>query len=186
MIKKNGKYSVDELNKVVETAIVDTFPVRYETSGKTLDLEVKSFLDFANRVSFVNIVAGMCFSKGQYVPALFDYAFKSNVISYFTNLTLSTSPEGVNRIVYGTSIYRHIIKNAPVAFAEYLDELKRSCKEDIAYRLKAPSVSDQVIERFVSLIDDAKEFMSGLNESIGDENVRALLTQGVGRTDSAT
>lgn len=158
------------LNKVLKDGFCDSATI---VNWYDLDIECKKFLCFDDAISFSNHICDLCFlESGEYVPEMFDFALRSCVVEYYTNVSLPNNIDKRYEIVYGTDLYYTIYNK--VDFAQ-LDELincafKRVSrrleldKEDIKNRLNV------LIEKF----DDIADEISSVYENVDSDTMNSI------------
>ena len=173
MSKKDGRLSINALdvfentNEMVDQ-IVDGF-----------EFKVKKYLSCQEKVDFVNSVINTATVEGQYVPALFEYAWRVSVLYFFTNITLPKNQERVNDIVFGTKIYDSI-KLMELGHYEF-QYLKSACDEKLKRDLEFDKIAMQSVlnpdplNRVVDMLEGWLTQNGDLVKNLDINNLNALL-----------
>lgn len=135
-------------------------------------------LNFQERVNFVDDVVSMCnviindSEDKTYHPAMFDIAFRFNVIKYFVNAGVANDlPENICKFVYDYDLDDSILCTPQIIGLKEAckEEIDRSHKEFLAYAImNKPSSFDE-------LLDYIKEWLENIEEAFKDVDVDKLM-----------
>jgi hypothetical protein len=156
MAKKDGKLAIRDLDEIMkETLERNEKPLVYHD----LEIKVKTYLNIGESISFVNSVLASATANDVYYPSLFDLAFKINVITYFTNITVPTNPEKCNDLVNGTKLYNAIIEIGDLK--TYIDKLEKSCREQL--EINKENKPNDIINLIKNVVEKNEERMEGID-----------------------
>lgn len=156
MAKKSGKLAIRDLDEIMKkVANVEDSVINYEN----IELIVKKYLSLSEKASFVSGVVETATSVGKHYPALLDFAFKLNVIIYFTNITMPTNMEKCNSLIYGTDIYEVIVNAGNLN--GYLEILKTACREYLDNSKETST--DKLLNAIKEIAENTEEQMDGID-----------------------
>lgn len=145
-MKKQNKISHKAISKVLKDDFNNNV-THIQWHG--LDIEIKKELDFDDAVAFSNHICDLCFlESGEYVPEMFDFALRSCVIEYHTNVELSNDLDKRYEIVYRTDLYDEV--SDKVESVQYYDLI--DCAHDrVSRRLE---IDEEDIKSRLTVIAD--------------------------------
>lgn len=90
----------------------------------------KKNISTAERVMFVNTVTALSKNDGVYEPALYDYAFRINVVIFFSDAETKDIPQDqLDALAYSEDVDKFMFNSAQ----KYLiSGLKKACREKLA------------------------------------------------------
>lgn len=184
-------------NKIIEAVRVPDVTTAIEYHGVTLN--VRERISFPEMLSFVNTVADSCFTlEGEYAPQVDMFAFKSNVIDFFTDVELPEDLAERYKLVMMTDLYSVVTENV---YEAQLDDMRDSVSKLVEYKL-ATNVSAanhelsavagtlktiaETYGQFAQSLDSGavKQMMDALNANTADRN-RLLAAYKVVAEDAA-
>lgn len=91
---------------------------------------VKTNLSTEERIEFVNNVYSLCEMNGEYIPALYEYSFRINVLIFFTDIdTENKSQKDLNDIAFSEETEDIVYKNQSIK--SIVLGLSKACRENI-------------------------------------------------------
>lgn len=184
MAKKIKRISINALENVYKNDF-DRTESTLEWHG--LEISVKRRLSLTEVLEFVNSVASTSFTEnGTYVPAVTEFAVKSNVILMYTNLSLPDNLENRYQLIYGTDIISHILTLIDSAqYHEILDAADKQIEflcdsnvDAIQYQLS------ELMSNFEKLQSGMVEVFAGIDSDEVNKFANALLKNGMPTEDS--
>lgn len=180
-----NKISCKSINKILKDDFSDN--VRH-IQWHGLDIEVKKCLDFGDAISFSNHICDLCFvERGEYVPEMFDFALRSCVIEYYTNVEATNDLEKRYKIVYETDLFDVVRNNVlkPQYFAltdcarERVDRRLAIDENDIKARLtdiadKFDALADEIASVYKDVDSDTLKTIANVAskmENVSEEDI---------------
>lgn len=152
------KIKLDEL--ISKEELVNEYNIRTKLNGS--EILMRRLISLSDAVSFVDSVVSACFSEsGEYMPELFDYAFKYMAILYYTNVSIDSEDFDSDEkyaLITKCNIYNLILCNCD---NNQIGEIRFSAEKKIEYMCKSN------IEKIRKDTEDLDAMLSSLKESIG-------------------
>lgn len=149
------------------------------------DIEVKQLLNADEMASFVDGVSKAVFSKGKYIPILFDLVYANAVIAYYTNLEIATidkktkepisliSNDELVSLVYNTDIIREI--ESKINFAQKEDIILAIVKSIDYRKQEILNTQSARLEGAIQQIENSTEIISKIVEQFNDVDVKQVM-----------
>lgn len=131
-----------------------------------LEIEVKTCLDAANAMGFVDNVVASCFTEdGEYFPEALDIAGRRETVLRYANVDLPEDPVSLYKVLYCTDLYGAI--RALVDW-DQLDTLWESIgtRIEMIRNDRRAAVEKQMADMYAMM----KNLSDALSETVGDVN----------------
>lgn len=124
-----------------------------------IKIRVRRMLNLEYMLKFVNYFVGACFDSNtnEYLPEVKDFAFRSALIRFYTNITLPDDVGKQYRLLYGTDLIDVVSQNVD---SHQRAGLLTSCYEKLEY------LAESNIERVVAQADKAVGDLEELVRSV--------------------
>ena len=162
MANKIKKLSINAFEKAVkETANTQT---NVEWNG--LDIIIKHTIGIRDMLRFVEGVFQSCFSDdGEYIPEVRDFAIKSCLLKYYTNISLPSNVERRYDLIYSSDITEVVLEYVNEA---QLSEIVKASDARIKHTANAniEALNKQMRDlysTFENLQTNIEEIFSGIN-----------------------
>lgn len=161
--------------KDFQEAINKTYTHVNKIEWNGVEVEIKNTLSFEEMASFIGSVVSNCINNktGEYISGVFDYAFKSSLFEYYTNITLPKDIEKRYELMYHSGFANIILENID---REQISAITKAIKEKIKITTdvnKAEFVRQQ--KEFYDSLNALKERLEGLLGSITPEDIKGIV-----------
>ena len=177
MSKDDGKISAFDF----EQAVMSTRKADGEIEWNGLSIKIRSTVNFEHMFMFVEYVVKSCFDSdtGEYLPQMKDFATKSAILKYYTNISLPDSSEKQFKLLYGTDLFERVFDSQIID----MDQLN-SMNSSINAKLKQLSDSDVVqlhaeFEMLLSNIENLVNQFSSIFDGIDNELLDKIATAAI-------
>lgn len=132
-------------------------------------------LNFQERINFVEDVVNMCTVDGDYQPALFDVAFRLNLLKYFVDYDFRSEPQSEwSRIAYDTfNLWIEDGRLNSVGFWDQYQSLENAVHERVQRshnEFLALAICNKR-DAFAEFVDYLENYLDDLKKSLGDFDV---------------
>lgn len=176
MAKNEKKVSINEFDKVMK---------KQQQPPKTVDWDgvqiiVSHTIDFTSMMEFVHDVSESCFSEsGSFVPEVFDFAVKSNILTRYANFSLPSNLDHQYALIYNTNAVSMVYDMIDHA---QLDEIIASAKKRIDYVCDANIVAVrnklvEIAQAYENIQKETEEMFRGVSQD-DISNLLGALTNG--------
>ena len=136
-------------------------------------MNIKDNISPAERILFVDSVFSMCKIKDKYEPAIYDYAFRINIITFFTDIDLiNKTQEELTNIAYSQDCNKILSEESTRKYV--ILSLDKACKEKIKIEqdkimciYQAMAYNDP-IRKIAEVVD---EFLKNINDQINIDQI---------------
>lgn len=139
-----------------------------------LIIEVRPHITYGKRMELIHDVAKLCFIKDEYHPEIFEFAFWSQVVGYYTNINCDVVVDRLWSVINDTGLSDRLWDFVK----DDLYDLRKACMDYIDHRIKTEHMSwtDIAAKRLVNMIDsvDGLSEINKLYENNSGENITAL------------
>ena len=134
-----------------------------EIEWRGLKIKVKHTLDLAGTIKFVSYVTDSCFDSetGEYLPEIVDFAKRSAIVQFYTNITLPEETSEQYELLYGNDLIDSI-KNS------HIIDLDQFWLIDDAINDKLYYLTSMDIYRIKNGFESLVDGLSKLEESFGE------------------
>ena len=137
MAKGEKKVSISAVDNIIGECFLNVVTEQW------YDVEVKMrrSIPFTEVLAFVDDVVQSCFQRnGAYVPEVWDFAIKSNIISKYTNVSMPDNLEHRYAILYNSDLVDFVCQHINM---QQLQEMVNSINRKLAYMCDTNTVSVQ-------------------------------------------
>lgn len=135
-----------------------------------LTLRVRRYLDLTRMIAFTDYVVNACFDRdtGEYLPEMKEFAIRSAIIIFYTNIVLPNDPEAQCRILYNTSIPSQIMASHIIDDGGQLNGILSAI--DAKLNLIASTNADELRRKFEEAANSLAEIGEQLSDIFGGIN----------------
>lgn len=145
-----------------------------EVNWNGIDIVVSPTLPLKEMLEFVSNVSESCFdSEGNYIPEVWDFAIKHNIITKYTNLTLPKSMEKQYELLCSTNVCDFILQHVN---ASQFNAINRAIDRKVKYLVDARV--DKInadIHKIISTFTSLQEQLSVALGNLADVDMTDLL-----------
>lgn len=168
--RKVAQEKITENNVQKTEAVVPDIPVTI--FGQSI--EIKYTLSISQMLSFVNDVVSGCFVDGEYTPELKGFLVRCNLLSYYTNCTLSGDVNALYDALYGdtdiiTVMLQYINRCQWVEMNKAIDEKIEYIKRANVYKFETQ------MQRILDAMEDISQKTTEAFSGVRQEDVAALI-----------
>ena len=178
MSKGNGKISAFDFEK----AVMSSRKPDGEIEWNGLKIKIRSTVNFKYMFMFVEYVVKSCFDSdtGEYLPEMRDFATKSALLKYYTNIDLPNEASKQYKLLYGTDLIDCIFKSQIIDTAQF-EEMTNAIKAKLKY-LSDAGVNQMLVELegAVEGIDNIVNSFSGVFDGVDNDAVLKIANAVIG------
>ena len=153
---------------------------------KNGEIGIRPFISLSNTISCVNTIVDLVFKEDEYVPAIYDYVYWQNILSYFTDYNTKVSPDELLEVLYTTNLKGVVLATISDEQREAIDSAVREAIENRVNKSELDLLLRDVrymIKRYEKVIDkvatpkNLKALFNTLTEKIGSVDFANVLSQ---------
>lgn len=134
---------------------------------KAIKIKIRQTISLYDMMELVTSASNLCFShEGDYVPEVFDFAYKMNVLRKYTDLTLPDDISDIYMFVYGTDIFERVCEHVnQTQLKEIFDSIAKKVKDTCdTHQSDIHKKFDQAIESLNKLSGSLEGMFNGVNK----------------------
>ena len=168
MAKKVNKINTASIMKAMELVEQKTAELIVGSGDSQVIISVKKRLSLYERSDMVESIASMVWAQGDddavvFAPYLREFAYKFNIINYFTNINLPAKIDNVWEFIDGTDIVERVVD---VVGGGYIEHIIREADEAIEYKkaeLMKRSRLDSVLDALLGVAKAADQKVDSMD-----------------------
>lgn len=170
MSKKEKKVSIRAMDEVVKRDYHGTLTDEW----RGIEVTVAKTISLTDMMEFVNNVVGSCFlDDGRYLPEIKEFAFKSNLLAKYTNISLPEKLEHRYELLYCSDIVDFV---RDCVSEEQLREIEGAIERKIAYRCATETAAVQrQLAKLADAFGEVQKTASGLFDSVSADDLKKLV-----------
>lgn len=142
-------------------------------TGKGLEIKVLYVISIDEFTSFVESVVDSMFVNDDYFPSLYNFAFASCILYYYTNIRVQVDNEIISDIIYKTEIYKLILEKIN---SNQLLHLKKAIKNKIELRkAKLFFEKENLLNENLDALTKATNIFSDIAQNLQNFDYNSLL-----------
>lgn len=170
MATKEKRVSVNTLEKLAKENFEDQETVQW----LGVDIVIKHTIPLRDALQFTKDIVDVTFmDDGTFVPEISDFAVKSGMVEYYSNLTLPENLEKKYELIYKTSvsdvIYEHINQRQ-------LDEIVNAANRKIKYLCDSDVIAMRArLNQMLAMFEDASNKMQDVFSGVSKDDMQKLV-----------
>ena len=179
MAKKNDMISIRKFEEVFKTVRQDE--LKDDWNG--LEITIKKNITLAEMAKFVDTVTKACFAKesGEYYPEGKDFAIRTCVIAFYTNISLPSNIEKIYEFIYKSDISNFVINRiSPMQFDAIIKAIDEKVQHTAAMRAEYLNAQIRDVgNTFETLGEQFKDLLGDISKEDLTNMVGAISADGI-------
>lgn len=138
------------------------------------DVTYKTILNFDEAIQFSTNVASSCIGDdGEYIPEAYDYAIRSCVIGYYTNVELPENNDDRYALLYNTPLYKLTMSKIN---RQQFNAIKKSIDDRIDYTVKSNIKKfEEQLAQVVQILESVSKQSSAMFDGVDSETLNQFV-----------
>jgi len=169
MAKSEKKVSISSIDRTIHENFHNTFTEQwYET-----EICMKRHLSLTEMLTFVDEVVSVCFpSGGGFLPEAMEFAARSCIIKWYTNVSLPDNLEHRYEILYHTDIVDFVCQQID---SVQLEEIMAAIDRKIDYLCQSHVAAVQKkLDQLTVVLEDLREQAEAMFSGVTPEDIKKL------------
>lgn len=134
----------------------------------------KTILNFDEAIQFSTSVTSSCIGdEGEYIPEAYDYAVRSCVIGFYTNVDLPENNDERYALLYNTPLYKLVMSKIN---RQQFNAIKKSIDDRIDYMIKSNIKKfEEQLAQVVQMLESVSKQSSAMFDGVDAETLNQFV-----------